>query len=753
MHIPQLTEESKFNVQVDVARGRRDIEDLDAFDEQAALKRLQQKHEQEKQRQVKGLLPQLAKVAFKKAHGFSPGSFERLIAYVKNYEREKLDLPQKHFFLGHHEYDCLTSRVDRLNRYAPLTSNSKIMSLLYVAGLNTSAHDNLVWNTRFNCLVYTFENKIILEEFEEVRNQTVINLPEIISCLHLAQDGCTVAVGCGTVNHDIYAPVYILDLKSQTLKARLNHHTRGVQGVRFSPDNRYLLSYGNFKDGRIALWKDRTTLLFSTTDAFPMHEAKWRPEPAAVPGAPKQQELEFAMGGKNRLAVWRFHQELGRCSIKSERGFSVGGYCRDVTALEYVHSLMKGWLLLVGLHTGTLVFVDPADCTVVSEYSVSLKEISVIKYSQDCDKLVVGTLAGEVFHWRFSTAEPESIEWDVDVRKMKLEAGIVNLDLDPDFVEGVASTIDAQIAFITLNNSKYANFIQGIDSHNLAVHMIQVGDKAVLTIHNLGDAKLWNAQTGEILKELKWKEQITFAMLVEEKNLLVFFLKNHDLVTMPLDDFAKLRLFNNNSVEQLTDGYMDNHITRGAALQLDENHKTYLFSSFKGVTFVTDFLGEDAFDFRIVQFEGLAASVSCLEFSAATKTLAIGTSKGHIHLYRCEDSTQSLDKFNFYLLEDFNCVEKPHGNIDSNEEDESATLRLYGYKSHIVSLKFVLSQKSQYCYILESLMYIYVRDYEKKEVPAAHQMKYILTTDSFPRSIARDPFNNRILVGREGSSA
>lgn len=28
-------------------------------------------------------------------------------------------------------------------------------------------------------------------------------------------------------------------------------------------------------------------------------------------------------------------------------------------------------------------------------------------------------------------------------------------------------------------------------------------------------------------------------------------------------------------------------------------------------------------------------------------------------------------------------------------------------------------------------------------------MKYIITIDSFPKSIARDPFNNRVLVGRE----
>ena len=590
------------------------------------------------------------------------------------------------------------------------------MSLLYVAGLNTSAHDNLIWNTRFNCLIYTFENKIIMEEFDELRNQTVINLPEIISCLHLAEDGCTIAAGSGTVNHDIFAPVYILDLKSHTMKARLNHHTRGVQGVRFTQDQKYLLSYGNFKDSKVCIWKDMSTLLFSTTDIFPMNEARWRPELLPIPGNSKNQDLEFAMGGKNRLVIWRFHQEYSRCSIKAERNFSILGSGRDVTAVEYVRSLMKGWIVVAGLHTGSIVFVDPEDCSVIAEYSLSLKEISVIKFNMENDKIVIGTLGGELYNWRFNISEPENIELETDSKKMKLESGIVNLDLDTDFNEGVASTIDAQISFITINNSKYANFIQGVDSHNLTVRMIKLGEKAILTIHNLGDAKLWNSQTGEILKELKWKEQITFAILVEDKNIVVFFLSNHDIVTMPLDDFNKLRLYKNNSLDQITNGVIDNYITRGISLPLNENHSTYLFSSFKGVTFITDFIGEEAFDFRIVKFNSIAAYITCLEYQETGKLLAIGTNKGHIHLFRCDDGTQGLDKFNFYLVEDFNCVEKPHGNLDENEDDESATLKIYGFKSHIVSMKFVLSQKSQYCYILESLMYIYVRDFEKKEV-------------------------------------
>ena len=117
--------------------------------------------------------------------------------------------------------------------------------------------------------------------------------------------------------------------------------------------------------------------------------------------------------------------------------------------------------------------------------------------------------------------------------------------------------------------------------------------KCILTIHNLGDGKLWNSQTGEILKELKWKERITYAVYVEEKNIIVLFLMNYDLAVLPLDDFSKVKIYNNQSLKEVTDGYMDNYINKGITMMLDEGKKTYLFASYKGTIFVTDFLGTD----------------------------------------------------------------------------------------------------------------------------------------------------------------
>ena len=110
-----MKDDSKFNVQVDISRGYRDIEDLNIFDDENIMKKKNKKNQEEGDvEKIKGTLPQVGKVVYKKVYGFVASSFERLIAYIKNYEREKLDIPQKHFFIGHHEYDCLTSRVDKL---------------------------------------------------------------------------------------------------------------------------------------------------------------------------------------------------------------------------------------------------------------------------------------------------------------------------------------------------------------------------------------------------------------------------------------------------------------------------------------------------------------------------------------------------------------------------------------------------------------------------------------------------------------
>lgn len=80
------------------------------------------------------------------------------------------------------------------------------------------------------------------------------------------------------------------------------------------------------------------------------------------------------------------------------------------------------------------------------------------------------------------------------------------------------------------------------------------------------------------------------------------------------------------------------------------------------------------------------------------------------------DSSATLNNFNFKLMEIFNCVENPHGDLDQSEEDREANEKIYGYKSHITSVRFCRGIKNSYVYTLESLQYVYVRNYISRHV-------------------------------------
>ena len=79
-----------------------------------------------------------------------------------------------------------------------------------------------------------------------------------------------------------------------------------------------------------------------------------------------------------------------------------------------------------------------------------------------------------------------------------------------------------------------------------------------------------------------------------------------------------------------------------------------------------------------------------------------------------------LDEFNFELIEEFDCISDPHGmeNTDIHEEQQRQAADLYKNKSHIVSVRFAnhADLKNVYFYTVESLQYIYIRNYTKKQV-------------------------------------
>lgn len=172
----------------------------------------------------------------------------------------------------------------------------------------------------------------------------------------------------------------------------------------------------------------------------------------------------------------------------------------------------------------------------------------------------------------------------------------------------------------------------------------------------------------------------------------------------------------------MSDGYLDNYVVSGITLEFEGNTR-FLLSTYKGETIVTDFLCREGFTMNQVIFPSLYANISDFDYQDGDNILAIGTTKGEIITYRVADPSALLDDFNFMLIEKYNCTDNPHGDLDQTQEEREATQMIYNHlKSHIVKVRFSRVMRGNYFYVLESLQYIYIRNYSLRQVLKEHNL-------------------------------
>lgn len=171
---------------------------------------------------------------------------------------------------------------------------------------------------------------------------------------------------------------------------------------------------------------------------------------------------------------------------------------------------MQCYNIIVGFENGAVSILDEKTLETVVDLVFFDMEISSIIYNHSEDRIVISSLSGEIKYWEFNRIRPENLDTDIDVKTLTLDSGITSISLDYKLEEGVAGTIDGALRYVSLVDKKYSEFIQGIDENNHIVETILLSQDLLCTIHNLGNAKLWLATTGEILKELKWKFSVIY---------------------------------------------------------------------------------------------------------------------------------------------------------------------------------------------------------------------------------------------------
>lgn len=151
---------------------------------------------------------------------------------------------------------------------------------------------------------------MIIEQLTSERTQKILTLPEYVSCLALSPDTMLLAIGACineclpslilivTYDTNIFANVNIVDCSTLQIIRTLKFHNKGIQSLVFSPDSRYLISIGNYRECTIAVWDPETgQLIASSYTLTNINEAKVKPYT-------RHGVLEFVTIGADQVIQW-----------------------------------------------------------------------------------------------------------------------------------------------------------------------------------------------------------------------------------------------------------------------------------------------------------------------------------------------------------------------------------------------------------------------------------------------------------------
>lgn len=88
----------------------------------------------------------------------------------------------------------------------------------------SGVHDNLIWNPMSGNIIYTLNNKVIIEQ-TKTREQTVLAVSTVrLSCLAQSANGKLLAAAEGETNDQGQSFIFLIDIAEKRLKKTLVFH-------------------------------------------------------------------------------------------------------------------------------------------------------------------------------------------------------------------------------------------------------------------------------------------------------------------------------------------------------------------------------------------------------------------------------------------------------------------------------------------------------------------------------------------------
>lgn len=394
-------------------------------------------------------------------------------------------------------------------------SSEKVANAEIVNGYDGfgGVHDNLLWNPKSGMMIYTMNNKVIMEQ-TKTRQQTILCESTVrLSCLAQTFDGKFIAAAEGEPTERGQANIYVYDVLTQREIKVLNFFEKGIQSMAYAQNGKVLIAVGICQEGSLALFNVEEGIVFKST-LIRSHAIN------QVIVDPNQDDgIEFiTIGSKGSFRWWKCdvdevagQLDLTFQDVKMKEELKESDFV--TAAFTDIMALQQTSYVLLGTARGELAAFNPKDDTWVENGNIVKcldGQIGHIRVRNG--HVIIADSAGQISRYPiqggrvFPPADMDNIQNlyanqpVTSNSQSQSKVAITSLVMDELNLEGVAGTSEGNIHYINFQEkmmvklvSRVSNVMEPVeflefDSQNQQVFLTNCGPTK-------GDVKLYTSTT------------------------------------------------------------------------------------------------------------------------------------------------------------------------------------------------------------------------------------------------------------------
>ncbi|XP_055762941.1 cilia- and flagella-associated protein 52 [Salvelinus fontinalis] len=388
------------------------------------------------------------------------------------------------------------------------------LELEAVIGFNGHVFSGLRVHPDREHLIYPLGCTVILKSLKDGKQEFLHGHTNNVSCVTVSKSGCYIASGQVTFM-GFKADLIIWDYEKRSIHARLQLHKAKVEGLAFSPNDKYLVSLGGQDDGSIVVWdlESKEAICGSPASA---HSAGH----CLTIEYTNHSDTIFISAGNGTMRVWEL--DLPNRKIRPTE-CQTGQLKRIVKCIEipdddlfFYCGTTSGDILKVNLKTRLLNSCGPRKQT----FSKGVNTLKMLKSGD----ILVGSGDG-----MFTLCSGPNFK---TIKKVQLEGGVTSIAVRGEGHQFFAGTEAAQIY-----RFGYTDFKEELiaTSHNSAVKDVAFpfGTSELFATCSQDDIRVWHAETS--------KELLRISVPNMTCNALDFMIDGHSIISAWND--GKIRVF------------------------------------------------------------------------------------------------------------------------------------------------------------------------------------------------------------------